>query len=102
MSRVPLGKADLAEGTMRGVELADGRLVLVARLGGALHALDDVCGHEGCLLSQGRLEGVRVVCPCHEMAFDVRTGAVATEYPLCGPQPALRVVEEGGEAFLEE
>jgi 3-phenylpropionate/trans-cinnamate dioxygenase ferredoxin subunit len=87
---------------MRGVELADGRIVLLARVGGALHAIDDVCGHAGCLLSEGRLEGVRVICPCHEMAFDVRSGAVAEDPPLCGDQRAYRVAVQGDEAFLEE
>jgi 3-phenylpropionate/trans-cinnamate dioxygenase ferredoxin subunit len=86
---------------MRGLELADGTLVLLARVGGALHAIDDVCNHAGCLLSLGRLDGARVVCPCHHMVFDVRTGA-GEEPAFCGDQRAWRVVEEGGAAFLEE
>jgi 3-phenylpropionate/trans-cinnamate dioxygenase ferredoxin subunit len=101
MSRHPLGPADLADGGLRGVALADGRLVLVARDGGAFHALDDVCNHAGCLLSQGRIEGGRVVCPCHEAAFDLRTGAVA-EPDFCADQRAYRVVVEGAALFLEE
>ena len=102
MTRLPSGAAALAEGRMRHVELPDGRLVLVARIEGRLRAIDDVCNHAGCLLSEGRLEGARVVCPCHEMEFDVRTGAALTEPPLCEDQRSFRVVEEGGEAFLEE
>jgi 3-phenylpropionate/trans-cinnamate dioxygenase ferredoxin subunit len=101
VSRIALGPADLAEGTMRGVELPDGRLVLLARVGGAYHALDDVCNHAGCLLSAGRLEGARVVCPCHAMAFDVRSGA-GVEPVLCGDQRAYRVVVEDGQALLAE
>ena len=101
MRRVALGRADLGEGTMRGVELPDGRLVLLARVGGAYHALDDVCNHAGCLLSQGRLEGERVVCPCHDMAFDVRTGA-GIEPVLCQDQRAYRVLVEAGDALLVE
>jgi 3-phenylpropionate/trans-cinnamate dioxygenase ferredoxin subunit len=102
MKRVPLGRADLPDGEMRGVELPDGRFVLLARVGGALHAIEDVCNHQGCLLSEGRLEGVRVVCPCHEMNFDVRDGVAKTDPPLCDDQRAYRVIEDGGEAFLEE
>ena len=101
MRRIALGAADLADGTMRGVELPDGRLLIVARVGGAFHALDDVCNHAGCLLSEGRLAGVHVVCPCHEMAFDVRSGA-GVEPVLCDDQRAYQVSVSGGQLFLEE
>jgi 3-phenylpropionate/trans-cinnamate dioxygenase ferredoxin subunit len=101
MRRLALGPADLAEGALRGVELPDGRLVLVARARGAFHALDDVCNHAGCLLSQGRLEDGRVVCPCHDAAFDLRTGAV-DDPEFCGDQRTYRVVVDGDALFLEE
>jgi 3-phenylpropionate/trans-cinnamate dioxygenase ferredoxin subunit len=100
--RLPFGPADLAEGEMRGAELDGGRLVLVARVGGALHAIEDVCNHEGCLLSEGHLRGAAVECPCHGMEFDVRTGAGVTEPPLCEDQRAYRVVERAGALFLED
>jgi 3-phenylpropionate/trans-cinnamate dioxygenase ferredoxin subunit len=102
VKRTPLGKADLAVGAMRGVELPDGRLVLVTRLDDGFHALDDVCNHAGCLLSDGRLESTRVVCPCHEMAFDVRTGKATVQPAWCDDQPVLRVAVDAGELFLEE
>ena len=100
--RVPLGADDLPEGAMRGVALPGERYVLLARVGGALHALDDVCNHAGCLLSEGRLEETRVVCPCHEMAFDVRTGASTTRPRLCEDQRRYdELVVEGGQVWLE-
>jgi 3-phenylpropionate/trans-cinnamate dioxygenase ferredoxin subunit len=101
MTRLPIGPAELGDGAMRGVELPDGRLVLVARLGDGFHAMDDVCNHAGCLLSAGRLDGARVICPCHDMAFDVRSGA-GIEPVLCEDQRAYRVVADGGALFLEE
>ena len=101
MTPLPLRADELAEGEMRGVELPDGRLVLVARVEGTLHAIDDVCNHAGCLLSQGRLEGAHVVCPCHEMAFDVRTGA-GREPVLCDDQRVHRLQVAGRELLLED
>jgi len=100
--RLPLGADDLPEGGMRGVALPGDRYVLLARVGGVLHAIEDVCNHGGCLLSEGKLKGTRVTCPCHDMAFDVRTGALATEPRLCDDQRRYgRVVVEGGKVWVE-
>jgi 3-phenylpropionate/trans-cinnamate dioxygenase ferredoxin subunit len=95
-----LGTVDVPEGTMRSVRLAGGRYVVLVRVDGVLSALDDLCNHAGCQLSRGRLEGGRVVCPCHLMAFDVRTGALETIPRLCEDQPAYPVEERNGEVFV--
>lgn len=51
--------------------------VAVARLeDGSVVAFGDTCTHEECSLSDGDLEGERVVCVCHGSEFDVRTGQV--------------------------
>lgn len=98
---VRLGAADaVAEGEARGFEI-DRRYVLVARVEGALHALDDVCNHAGCLLSGGWLEGREVVCPCHEYRFDVTTGENVTFPRLCGDQALYPLRIEGGEIVVE-
>ena len=99
--RVPLAPADLpAEGEARGVDAAPGLRLLVARIGGRLHALDDVCNHSGCLLSNGQFDGTRVVCPCHYMAFDLRDGSLVTSPRLARDQRVYRVIEEGGGAVV--
>jgi 3-phenylpropionate/trans-cinnamate dioxygenase ferredoxin subunit len=95
-----LGVVDVPEGTMRSIRLGERRYVLLVRLGGVLYALDDLCNHAGCQLSRGRLEGGRVVCPCHLMAFDVRTGAVRTVPRLCEDQPTFELEERDGELFV--
>jgi 3-phenylpropionate/trans-cinnamate dioxygenase ferredoxin subunit len=100
MARHSLGKIDVPEGTMRSIRLAERRYVLLVRLEGALYALDDLCNHAGCQLSRGRLEGGRVVCPCHLMAFDVRTGALKTVPRLCDDQPTYVLEERGGELLV--
>ena len=50
---VTVGRAgDIAEGAMRAYEVG-GRRVTVARMGGELHAFDDVCTHRQCSLARG-------------------------------------------------
>ena len=67
--------ADLGAVTVDGVELA------LARLDdGSWAAFDDTCPHEECPLSEGDLDGERIICYCHSSSFDVRTGRV-----LSGP-----------------
>ena len=97
--RIRLGPADLAEGELRGYAVGR-RNVLVARVGGRLKALDDWCNHAGCLLSGGRLEKNLVVCPCHEVGFDLDSGRNATSPGVCGDQPAFAVEVEDGQVVV--
>ena len=76
---VRLGAAAEAPGpgVMRAFPVGGDTVVVVARLeDGSLVAFDDMCTHEECPLSDGELEGDRVICYCHSGEFDVRTGAV--------------------------
>ena len=98
-TRLTLGPADLAEGELRGYPVGK-RNVLVARVGGRLKALDDWCNHGGCLLSGGHLEKNLVVCPCHEIGFDLDTGHNATSPGVADDQPAFRVEVEDGKIVV--
>jgi nitrite reductase/ring-hydroxylating ferredoxin subunit len=80
-----------------GAEIVDGLEIAFARLDdGSWAAFQDSCTHEECPLSDGDLDGERIICYCHSSAFDVRTGEV-----LRGPaEDHLTVYEvrvEGGE-----
>jgi 3-phenylpropionate/trans-cinnamate dioxygenase ferredoxin subunit len=94
--------ADLLEGELRGLEVGK-RLVLLANQGGQLHAIDDFCNHAGCLLSGGWLDPRKcaVVCPCHEYAFELRTGRNVTFPRLSEDQEAFPLKVEGGRVFLQ-
>lgn len=68
---------------------ADGRLVLLFRVAGEIHALDDACPHRGSSLAAGKFDGTTVTCRAHGLRFDVRTGRMcgvdgmcATTYPV--------------------
>ena len=54
--------------------VAEGVAICLARTGGTLAAVDDVCPHRQGPLSEGWIEGNAVVCPWHSWAFDLRSG----------------------------
>ena len=70
----------------------DGITIAVFRVNGALHAIEDVCTHDGGRLTGGPREGCRLVCPRHGAAFDLRTGAVLAP-PAYGPLTTFAVRE---------
>jgi len=73
---VPVGKTgELEDGAMKEV-LAQGREILVARVGNKYYATDNRCPHMGGKLSQGKLEGTVVTCPRHGSQFDLSDGRV--------------------------
>ena len=41
-----------------------------------IFALDNICTHAFARLCEGRLRGVRLICPLHGASFDVRNGHV--------------------------
>jgi len=98
---IDVGPADLSEGELRGLEVGE-RLVLLARHGGRITALDDSCVHAGCLLSGGWIDGRKaaVVCPCHEYSFELGSGRNVTFPRLCADQPAFEVRVENGRVMI--
>ncbi len=93
-TRITLGPADLAEGELRGYAVGK-RNVLIVRLNGQLKCLDDWCNHAGCLLSSGWLHENQIVCPCHEIGFDLDTGKNVTSPGVADDQPVypLEIVD---------
>lgn len=97
---VTVGRAgDVPEGEMRAFEV-EGRRVSVAKVGGALHAFDDLCTHQLCSLAEGDLDGSTVMCPCHGSEFDVTTGAVLNP-PAVEPVRTFQVRLEGDALQIE-
>jgi len=73
---VQVGKSsELEEGAMKEIS-AQGREILLARVGDKYYATDNRCPHMGGKLSQGKLEGTVVTCPRHGSQFDLSDGQV--------------------------
>jgi nitrite reductase/ring-hydroxylating ferredoxin subunit len=68
---------ELAEGGLATVKSGD-KEILLAKVDGKIHAIDNACGHLAYPLNQGRLEGHIVTCLWHFARFDVRTGEVVS------------------------
>jgi len=65
--------SELVEGEMKQVS-ANGAEILLACIGGKVHAVAAHCTHYGAPLVEGVLSGNRIVCPWHHACFDVTTG----------------------------
>jgi len=99
MTEVSIGRVEDLEGVLlRGLTIT-GREILLARLGDSWSAIGNVCTHEHCLLSNGRIIGENVQCPCHGSMFSLRTGE-AKHWPATDPVPVYPVTMKGGEVFI--
>lgn len=65
---------EITEGTARTFELGENTSVLIARYGGIIYALENVCSHDGADLESGDLIEGQIECPRHGARFDVQTG----------------------------
>lgn len=71
--------AELLPGEYRTVDV-DGVAIAVFNVDGLYYAIEDVCTHDGGVLTGGHFAGHEVECPRHGARFDVRSGAA-----LCAP-----------------
>ncbi|MBT3150730.1 Rieske (2Fe-2S) protein [Streptomyces sp. CHD11] len=89
---VELGpQSEVPEG---GAKLYRDHNVVVTRSGdGTLKAYGSICTHAGCPVD--RLDGTRLICPCHGSEFDATTGKVLRE-PAVAPLKQLTVEVKNG------
>ncbi|TMG82991.1 MAG: non-heme iron oxygenase ferredoxin subunit [Betaproteobacteria bacterium] len=92
---VDVARADeLKPGSWRAVDVDDTQVV-VFNVDGRYYALEDVCTHDGGILSGGTVEGAEVQCPRHGARFSVVTGE-ALSPPAYEPVATFPVrVEQG-------
>jgi 3-phenylpropionate/trans-cinnamate dioxygenase ferredoxin subunit len=76
MDFVKIGKVgDVPENGMKGF-VVNGNKIVVANVGGKLHAMCSSCTHRGGHLEKGKLNGNIVTCPLHGSKFDLTNGKV--------------------------
>ncbi len=91
--------SDIAEESALQVEV-EGDPVCIARSGGEVFAVDDICSHAEVSLSEGDVEDGRVECWLHGSRFDLRTGK-ATSLPATEPIAVFPVKVEGDEVLVD-
>jgi len=95
VSWLPAGKvSDLPPGRVRLVMGPDDQRLAVCNVDGEFYAIEDVCTHDGEILTGGPVIGDEIVCPRHGARFCIKTGAV-TAPPAYEPVPTypVRVVD---------
>jgi 3-phenylpropionate/trans-cinnamate dioxygenase ferredoxin subunit len=90
--------ADLADETAIGVEIGDTPLC-VARTGGEVFAIHDICSHADVPLSEGDVADGTVECWLHGSRFDLRTGH-PTGLPANRPVPTYPVKIDGDDVYV--
>ena len=89
---------DLPAGETKMVKSGN-REILLINTGTGIYALDNSCIHGGCRLSNGKLEGENLRCPCHSSLFRAATGDVI-EGPATSRQPVVAVTVWDGRITL--
>ena len=91
--------AEIPPGGLKRVEV-NGVAIALARVGDAVHAVNDLCAHRGGPLSDGRLSGTRLACPLHGWMYDVRTGQCT--FPRNGASvPSYPVRIDGNDVWID-
>ena len=90
---------EVAEGRVRAVE-AKGQRLVVARVGEAYFAVQDLCTHDNGPLGEGELFGDLIECPRHGARFDVKTGQAVT-LPAVIPVKTFPIKVTGNAIFVE-
>lgn len=95
---VDIGPADLADGTIRPVEVA-GRRIVVVRVADRHYAVAGTCPHEEADMAEAELDGDRIVCTLHFSSFDLSTGAVI-DPPADDPIATFGVMPRDGRLLV--
>lgn len=93
LSELPVGGRKLVE--------IDGVRIAIFNLDGELHAIEDVCTHDGGPLVEGEMmNDCQVECPRHGARFDIRTGA-ALSMPAFEATNTYAVEIDGDDILVE-
>jgi 3-phenylpropionate/trans-cinnamate dioxygenase ferredoxin subunit len=79
----------------------DGAQIAVFNLDGQIYAIEDVCTHDGGVLTGGPIEGDQIVCPRHGARFCIRNGEALTP-PAYEPVATFPVRVENGEVQVRD
>jgi 3-phenylpropionate/trans-cinnamate dioxygenase ferredoxin subunit len=77
MSSTQIQFSSLVEGKPQKISLGD-KDVCVARIGGEVFAVADICTHSEASLSEGDISNYKIECWLHGAEFDLRTGEAMT------------------------
>jgi nitrite reductase/ring-hydroxylating ferredoxin subunit len=85
--------ADFPDEKPRG-RMIEGLRLCTGRAGDGFFAIDDTCPHAGGSLTEGLIDGDRVICPLHAWAFETESGHCVDD-PRCSVRAYPTRVERG-------
>lgn len=91
---------EIASGACKVVDV-DGVLIATFNIDGEYYAIEDVCTHDGGLLTGGKIDCDVVVCPRHGARFCIKTGEALTA-PAYEPTATFPVRVEGDEIQVRD
>jgi 3-phenylpropionate/trans-cinnamate dioxygenase ferredoxin component len=91
--------SELSDDSAVRVDVA-GKPVCVARSGGTVYAIGDLCSHADVSLSEGDVEDGQIECWLHGSLFDLATGQ-PSGLPATKPVPTYAVTVEGDDVLVE-
>lgn len=94
------GATPPAPGQMTVVDIEQIGKVLIVNVDGSFHAIREQCPHADAPLSEGFLEGRRLVCPLHFAAFDLVNGSAHGAPAGCPRARTYRVNLTNGKLVL--
>lgn len=74
--------------------------VLLARFKDEVYAVENLCSHAFARFDEGRLRGVRLMCPLHGACFDIRDGK-ALGRPASAPIRSFAVMVENDRVLVD-
>lgn len=90
---------ELRPGDMQAI-VANGENILIANIGGKIHAVSNICTHEYAELSNGFLIEDTITCPLHLSRFKLETGEVLNP-PATKPLRRYKVVVQEKDVYVE-
>lgn len=93
-------QADIPPNGWETVDL-DGTLIAVFNLDGEFFAIEDICTHDGAVLTGAPIEGDQITCPRHGARFSIKTGEVLAP-PAWEPVPTFPVKVEEGKIYVRD
>ena len=86
--------SDLEDREPYPVEIVGEEIALVS-MDEDIFAINNICTHEFACLSDGFIEGDRIVCPLHLAEYEIKTGAAVEDPAEIDLQTYTVVVDEG-------
>ena len=90
---IDAGSAEEIAADSRRLVRACGLEIALFHVSQSFYALDDSCPHQGSSLFAGKVDGTTVTCRAHGLSFDLATGCMRGNAPLCVKSYPVRVLD---------